>query len=162
MPTAKMVKELTEQLKNEWESEYLYMAMMAWCYNKNYDGFAQWFEKQAIEEHGHGVKFVNFIKDVDAELTILSIKVPPIKAKKVVDLFKQTLKHEQEVTARINQLVALAHKEHDFNTLEFLQWFVMEQREEESTVRGILAQFEHNHDAPGGMFLIEQHLAQRA
>jgi ferritin len=53
-------------------------------------------------------------------------------------MFKEVLKHEEFVTASINEIVALTLEEKDFNTHNFLQWFVMEQVEEEASVRTIL------------------------
>jgi ferritin len=53
-------------------------------------------------------------------------------------LFQEVLKHEQFVTASINEIVSLALEEKDFNTYNFLQWFVNEQIEEESSANAIL------------------------
>jgi ferritin len=53
-------------------------------------------------------------------------------------VFREVLKHEEFVTASINEIVALTLEVKDFNTHNFLQWFVMEQVEEEASVRSIL------------------------
>ena len=42
------------------------------------------------------------------------------------------------MTASINEIVSLTLEERDFNTHNFLQWFVMEQVEEEASARLIL------------------------
>jgi ferritin len=53
-------------------------------------------------------------------------------------MFKEVLKHEQFVTASINEIVALTLTEKDFNTHNFLQWFVMEQVQEETSAQAII------------------------
>jgi ferritin len=42
------------------------------------------------------------------------------------------------VTASIHNLLKLSYEENDFNTQNFLQWYVDEQREEEAVIRTIL------------------------
>ena len=56
-------------------------------------------------------------------------------------LCKTGLENERTVTKAIHKMVDLAHKEKDHSTLSFLQWFVTEQIEEESTFEGILQKF---------------------
>ena len=53
-------------------------------------------------------------------------------------MFREVLNHEEFVTASINEIVALTLDEKDFNTYNFLQWFVSEQVEEEASVKAIL------------------------
>ena len=67
-----------------------------------------------------------------------ALKKPQTENKNVEDIFKEVLKHEEFITASINEIVALTLDEKDFNTHNFLQWFVMEQVEEEASVRIIL------------------------
>lgn len=67
-----------------------------------------------------------------------ALKQPPTDYKSVQDIFTEVLKHEESVTASINEIVALTLEEKDFNTHNFLQWFVMEQVEEEASAKTIL------------------------
>lgn len=48
------------------------------------------------------------------------------------------LKHEQYITASINEIVELTLAEKDYSTHNFLQWFVAEQVEEESSAQAIV------------------------
>jgi ferritin len=66
------------------------------------------------------------------------LKKPPADFKSVEDLFKDVLKHEEFITGSINEIVLLTLQEKDYNTHNFLQWFVMEQVEEETSARTIL------------------------
>ncbi len=67
-----------------------------------------------------------------------AIKKPVAEYKSVEQIFNEVLKHEEFVTASINEIVALSLEEKDFNTHSFLQWFVTEQLEEEASVRAII------------------------
>ena len=67
-----------------------------------------------------------------------AIKKPGAEYKSVEQVFSEVLKHEEFVTASINEIVSLALDEKDFNTHSFLQWFVTEQLEEEASVRAII------------------------
>src|SRR5690242_20216483 len=73
MISQQMAAKLNEQIKNEWESQFLYLTMMAWCLNNNYDGFAAWFRKQADEEGQHGFKILGHLNDVGANVIIPSL-----------------------------------------------------------------------------------------
>jgi ferritin len=52
--------------------------------------------------------------------------------------------------------------EKDHASHAFLEWFVTEQVEEESTADEIVQQLKLMEGAPGGLFLMDRELAQRA
>jgi ferritin len=162
MISQQMAAKLNEQIKHEWESEYLYLAMAAWCLNHNYDGFGAWLLKQAGEEHEHGMKFLGYLNDQGAAITIPSIGVPTIEFKDVEDIYRRGLEHEKVVTQLINGLVDLAFADKDHATREFLGWFVKEQVEEEKSFSGIIAKLERIRGSVGGLFQLEHHLGKRA
>ncbi|MBA7552851.1 putative bacterial non-heme ferritin [subsurface metagenome] len=78
-----------------------------------------------------------------------------------MEVFEETLKHEQKVTGLINDLVEIASAEHDHATSIFLQWFVTEQVEEEENVGNVLQQLMLLGDAKNGIFMIDRELAKR-
>jgi len=78
-----------------------------------------------------------------------------------VEVFEETLKHEQKVTGLINDLVEVALAEHDHATNIFLHWFVTEQVEEEENVGNVLQQLMLLGDAKNGIFMIDRELAKR-
>jgi ferritin len=84
------------------------------------------------------MKFIKYINERGSKAVIPAFKKPAGDFKSVEDLFKEVLKHEEFVTASINEIVALTLEVKDFNTHNFLQWFVMEQVEEEASVRTVL------------------------
>ena len=123
-------------------------------------GFASWFQIQSLEELYHAEKIYNYIFDQGEEVELLGIDKPPREFKSLKDLFEQTLAHEKKVTASIKSIVDLA-KENDDATYIFLQWFVMEQVEEEATPSEILGRLEVVGDQGSGIFMMDSELGAR-
>ncbi len=134
-----MQEALNGQIQKEFASSYLYLAMAAYCETQNLPGFATWLKVQAQEEWGHGMKIYEFILDRGGTVSLQAIEQPPVEFGTPVDVFKAVLKHEQKITAAINDLYSLAAKENDYATQIMLQWFITEQVEEEKTASDILA-----------------------
>lgn len=126
------------QVEREGYSSNLYLAMAVWAENKGYPGIASWLYAQAEEERVHFLKFIKYINERGGCAVIPAFKQPPVEYKNVQKLFDDVLKHEQFITASINEIVEATIKEKDFNTNNFLQWFLTEQVEEEASVRTII------------------------
>ena len=56
---------LNEQIKNEFYSAHVYLAMSSWFEDKGLPGFAKWMRVQYSEELSHGLKIFDFINDRD-------------------------------------------------------------------------------------------------
>ena len=57
-------------------------------------------------------------------------------------MFKDVLKHEQFISASINEVLTVATEEKDYATSNWIQWFVNEQIQEESSAKIILDKLE--------------------
>jgi ferritin len=156
----KMHKSLLDQVRHEWEAELYYLQMMAWCRNHDYDGFAAFFRGHADEERVHGMKILDYLAEVDADIAIPSIKTHDVKLEAVEQLFELALEHEEQVTAWIHELMALSQDERDYRTQHFLQWYVSEQIEEESLIRTALARVRRAKDHPGALLMVEEQIAR--
>ena len=126
------------QVEREGYSSNLYLAMASWAEVNGLAGVAGWMYAQAEEEKLHMLKFIKYINERGGKAVMPAFKKPPAEFKSVEDLFKEVLKHEEFVTASINEIVALTLAEKDFNTHNFLLWFVFEQVEEEASAKAIL------------------------
>ncbi len=126
------------QVEREGYSSNLYIAMASWAETSGYSGVAEWLYTQADEEKLHMMKFIKYINERGGKAIVPALKKPASDFKSVEEMFKEVLKHEEFITASINEIVSLTLEEKDFNTHNFLQWFVMEQVEEEASVRTIL------------------------
>jgi ferritin len=135
----KKVEDLcNRQVEREGYSSNLYLAMASWAEVNGLAGVASWLYVQSDEERLHMLKFIKYINERGGKAVMPALKKPPVEYKSVEEMFKEVLKHEQFVTASINEIVALTLQEKDFNTHNFLLWFVMEQVQEEASAKAIL------------------------
>ncbi len=135
----KKVEDLcNRQVEREGYSSNLYLAMACWAETLGMAGVAAWLYSQAEEEKEHMLKFIKYINERGGKAVIPAFKKPPEDFKDLVELFDEVLKHEQYISASIYEIVELALAEKDFSTNNFLQWFVAEQVEEESSVQVIV------------------------
>jgi ferritin len=126
------------QVEREGFSANLYLAMASWAETNGMSGVAQWLYAQAEEEKLHMLKFVKYINERGGKAVIPALEKPRAEYSDIEDVFREVLIHEEFVTESINEIVALTLDQKDFNTHNFLQWFVFEQVEEEASVRTIL------------------------
>ena len=161
MLSKKMQDALNKQVNAELYSAYFYLSMSAYYESVNLPGFANWMRVQYQEETFHAMKIYDYINARGGRAILTAIEKPPTDWKSPIAPFEDTYKHEQKVTALINDLVNLAIEERDHATNSVLQWFVTEQVEEEKIASGILEQIKLLKDAPNGMFMIDRELGQR-
>ena len=129
-----MQKAINDQIRREFASEYVYLAMSAWFAQRTLDGFANWMRIQAGEEHLHAMKLFEYVLDRGGSVALQAHRrAADRRWKTPVEVFEEAKKHEAMVSASIADLYALAVKELDYPTQAMLQWFLTEQVEEEKT-----------------------------
>lgn len=161
MMSKTMEKAINGQINAELYSSYMYLAMSAWFTNKGMAGFANWMRQQAQEEMFHAIKMYDFVGERGGKVLLEAIDKPPGDWKTSIEVFQATLAHEQKVTGLINNLVNQAMDERDHASNIFLQWFITEQVEEEANVSAILDKLKLIGKETGGLFALDQELAQR-
>lgn len=154
-------KALNDQVNAEMYSSYLYLSMSAYFESIDLPGFAQWMKAQAQEEMLHTMKMYDYIIERGGRMVFGAIEAPPAEWDSALDAFGCTLKHEQLVTGLINSLVDVAIAEKDHASNIFLQWFVSEQVEEESTVGSVLQHLKMVGDHGQGLFMMDRELGTR-
>ena len=161
MISKKMQDALNEQINAELCSAYLYLSMDAYFQSTNLVGFANWMRVQTQEEMAHATKMYDYVNERGGKVTLKQIAGPPTEWESPLAIFEAVYEHEQKVTALINNLVdmAIAEKDHAANT--FLQWFVSEQVEEESSADLMVQKLKLMKDAPGGLYMLDNELSQR-
>ena len=152
---------LNNQLNAEAYSGYLYLSMASYFESLGLLGFANWMYMQAREEFYHTSKFYRFILDRGGRALLKPIEGPPTEWASPLAAFEDAYVHEQKVTSLINGLVDLAIKDSDHATNTFLQWFVTEQVEEESSVEAVIQQLKLTSDSGSGLFMVDKDLATR-
>jgi ferritin len=158
----KMQKALNKQLNEELYSSYIYLSMAAFFESENLSGFSHWMRIQSQEEYMHAMKIYDYIHRADGKVTLQKIDAPKSSWKTPQDVFQDQYKQEQEVTKSINEIVDLSIEEKDHATHNFMQWFISEQVEEESSALKLLEKMKLIGDNRNGLFLFDHELAQRA
>lgn len=161
MISEKMQEALNVQINKELYSAYLYLSMAAWCGSANLSGCANWMTIQAREEASHAEKFFRYLGERGGRVLLQPIEGPPTEWNSALEVFKEVYAHEQKVTGLIHGLVRLARGEDDYATENFLQWFVSEQVEEESSAAGIVERLKLAGDRGSGLFMIDRELGAR-
>ncbi|MDO5552883.1 MAG: ferritin [Planctomycetia bacterium] len=152
---------LNKQLNAEFYAAWLYLSMAGWCEENNWPGTTHWFKVQAAEETQHAMKIFNYLHDRNGTIALSEIMAPNNDWVSLPTAFEAAYAHEQSVTASINELALLAHQENDRGTVVFLDWFVMEQIEEEKSTLAILERLQSFQDNVGMMYLLDQELGKR-
>ena len=152
---------LNDQMIFEMYSANIYLSMATWFDDKNLSGFSKWMKAQYHEEMFHAMKLYGYIVERGERVTMTGLDAPATEWESPLAAFQDALEHERLVSRRINDIVALASDQKDFATVNFLQWFVSEQVEEEATVDGVVQQLKMVEGAPGGLFMLDRELGQR-
>ncbi|MCD8740122.1 ferritin [Mucilaginibacter roseus] len=149
---------LNQQIKKEAQSASIYLAMASWCDRNGFDNSADYFYKQSEEEREHQLKFFKYVLDMGG--TAISPEVTNIKIEynSFREVFEDALEQEVSVTESIKAIASRCYKEQDFVTLEFLNWFFKEQREEEYKARRALELFEVIGEEGTGRWEIDRHI----
>jgi len=161
MLSPKMEKALNDQINAEMFSAYLYLAMVAYFQDKNLSGFANWMTVQNQEETFHAMKFFKYVAERGGRVTLGAIDKPQFEWESPLAAMEAAQKHEAYITGRINDLMNLAIKEKDHASVNFLNWFVAEQVEEEDSVNEVVQKLRMVGEGGGGLFMMDRDMATR-
>ncbi len=157
----KIAKLINEQVNKEFYSAYLYLDFANYYANEGLDGFAHWYEIQAQEERDHAMMFRRYLIDNGVRVTFDKIAKPDKTFTKFSDPLEAGFEHEKYVTSLINNIYSEAFAIKDFKTMQFLDWFIKEQGEEEVNAEDMIKKFQlFGHDAKG-LYALNQELLAR-
>jgi ferritin len=155
----RFVDALNVQIAREFAAAHQYTAVGAYYTAETFPQLARYFYAQADEERGHALKMVDYLLDRGAQVDFGAIDSPRTTFPDHVAPIAIALDQERQVTVRINELVAIARETKDFQSEQFLDWFLQEQVEEESSMQDLLQVAERTRDIP---MLLEEYLAREA
>ena len=161
MMNAKVHELLNQQINKEFYSAYLYLEFSNYFKAHDLDGFANWYMVQAQEERDHAMLFYTYLQNENADVTLEAIAKPDKKFEAHMDVLEAGLEHEQYVTSLINDIYGAAYDVRDFRTMQFLDWFVKEQGEEETNARDMIAKMKLFGNDPKSLYMLNQELAAR-
>ena len=161
MLDTKVTKLLNEQITKELYSAYLYLDFSIYYESQGLDGFANWYMIQAQEERDHAMLFLKYLQLNGEKATLDVIEKPDKKLETLMDPLKAGFEHEQYVTSLINDIYAAAYDVKDFRTMQFLDWFVKEQLEEEKNADDMIKKMELFGNDSKGLYSLDAEYAAR-
>ena len=152
---------LNAQITAEFYSAYLYLDFSSYFQETGLDGFANWYQVQAQEERDHAMLFYQYLHNNSAKVALEAVAKPERKAADTMGILKAGLEHEVYVTSLIHNLYDAAQQSKDFRTLQFLDWFVKEQGEEEKNAEDLIQKMELFGSEAKGLYMLNSELAAR-
>ncbi|MBL0026623.1 MAG: ferritin [Saprospiraceae bacterium] len=154
----KIQEALNNQIANEGFASNFYLALAYWCDDQALEGCKKFFLRQAEEERMHMMKIYEYMSESGVHPKTSAIPQVPIEYSNIQEAFKKVFDQERSVTQSIHNLLSLAMEENDYNTQQFLQWYVDEQREEEAVIRTILDRIRIIGDGAQSLYYIDKEI----
>ncbi len=161
MLDARVCDLLNNQVNKELYSAYLYLDFSIFYADNGLDGFANWYMIQAQEERDHAMLFLQYMQNNGCSVNLEVIDKPDKTLSAIDDPLKEGLTHERYVTDLIHAIYDAANDVKDFRTMQFLDWFVKEQGEEETNAEGLIKKFELFGDDPKSLYMLDKELGER-
>ena len=161
MLNEKVAALLNTQVNKEFYSAYLYLHFSNFYKEQGLDGFANWYQIQAQEERDHAMLFVKYLQNNDAPVVYEAIDKPDAQLRERMDPLTAGLAHEQYVTSLIHTIYEAAYEVRDFRTMQFLDWFVKEQGEEETNASDLVKKMELFGSDSKGLYMLDNELGAR-
>lgn len=161
MLNPKITQLLNEQINKELYSAYLYLDMANYYADQGLEGFENWFFVQTQEERDHALLFRQYLLNNGESVVLTKISSPDEKYDSFKDPLVKAFEHEQYVTASINTIYEAACEINDFRTKQFLDWFIMEQGEEEKNADDNIKKYELYASEAKGLYMLNNEMKAR-
>lgn len=161
MLNKELVSLLNNQINMEWYSAYFYLDIYSYYMDKNLNGFGNWFYVQTKEECDHALLFTKYLLNNSEKPKLQDIKAAGAQFEGFRDPAKAAFDHEKKVTESIDNIYAFAYSLKDFRTMQFLDWFVKEQGEEEKNTEDIVKRYDLFGKDAKGLYMLDAELATR-
>ena len=158
----KVQKLLNDQINKELFSAYLYLDISNYFYDKGLEGFGNWYKIQAKEEQDHADLILQYLQNNDERITLEAIEKPNHTYEQLKDALTVSLQHERYVTGLINAIYDAAQAVKDYRTMQFLDWFVKEQGEEEKNADDMIKKYDLFGSDTKALYMLDNELKTRA
>ena len=152
---------INEQVNKEFYSAYLYLDFANYYTEQGLNGFANWYTVQAQEERDHALLMLKYLQNNGEKATLEAVARPEWKRDGLRAPLAEGYKHEQYVTSLINAIYGAAAEAKDYRTMQFLDWFVKEQGEEETNADTLVKKFDLFGGDAKGLYMLDAELAAR-
>lgn len=161
MLNEKVAELINTQINKEFYSAYLYLEFANFYEDEGLKGFANWYRVQAQEERDHAMLMIQYMQNNGAKVTLEAVEKPDADLKEKMDPLKQGYEHEQYVTSLIHNIYGAAYDVRDFRTMQFLDWFVKEQGEEETNASDLIKKMELFGNDAKSLYMLDSELGGR-
>ena len=158
---SKIETALNTQMNREHQAFYFYLAGASHFEAQNLEGVAKWMRAQAEEEMSHAKRYHDFLLRTNRSVVYGDLTAPKITWNNSLDAFNEALSHEKAITKTTHELLDLAHAERDYPCIEFLQWFVQEQVEEEDSIQSIIDRINLMHSDNRSDYFLDKELGKK-
>lgn len=158
----KVAQLLNEQVNKEFYSAYLYLDFSIFYDEAGLDGFANWYKIQAQEERDHAMLMMQYLQNNGEKVTLEAIAKPDKELTDKLHVLELGLAHEQYVTSLIHAIYDAAYDVRDFRTMQFLDWFVKEQGEEEANAESMVKKMKLFGGDAKSLYLLNSEMAARS
>lgn len=155
-------KLLNEQINKELFSAYLYLDIANYYADENLSGFENWFFIQTQEERDHALLFRQYLLNNGGRVILTEIATPNVKYNNFKEPLVKAFEHERYVTESINKIYESAYNLKDFRTMQFLDWFIKEQGEEEKNADDNIKKYDLFAGDPKGLYMLDSEMKARA
>lgn len=153
---------LDHHIKAEFDASQIYRAMGSWCEFNGYFNAAKYFNNHAEEELTHMSKVKKYSLERNCLPVTPNVSKPEMNFADLVDVVNKAYGHEKLVTSLYEEFAKMAIEESDFTTFGFIQWFLREQIEEESSFKSMLDKVEMMKKEGMGMLEIEGEISSNS
>ena len=138
MISERLSKLLVAQVASELGAHQAYLGIALYFGRQSLGKWASLFRAQSVEEAGHASKIMAFLVDNEVEFDLPGLPAATTHFASAAEAVGAALASEVKVTGQFNAMAAAAVEAGDHRGLQFLQWFIEEQVEEERTMRALL------------------------
>ena len=158
---AKTAALINEQINKAFYSAYLYLEFANYYAAAGLDGFENWYTVQAQEERDHAMLFLKYLQNNSETVELEAIDKPAVAMTDNRAVLVAGLEHERYVTSLIHDIYEAAYNVRDFRTMQFLDWFVKEQGEEEKNADALIKKFDLYGNDPKSLYMLDSEMAAR-
>lgn len=152
---------LNQQFVKEVYSAHLYLSMSAWLSEKSLNGYSHWFYVQYKEEMDHALIIHNYILNAGGSVKIGTVDAPPSDFESLKAILDKAYEHEQYVTSLIYNIAKTARELDDLKTVQFMDWFIKEQVEEEDNASDNIGRYALLGKDSMGLYTLDQEVGAR-
>ena len=161
MLNQKVAQLLNDQINKELYSAYLYLDIANYYIHEGLNGYGNWYTIQAQEEQDHAMLMMKYLQNNGHAVELGAVDAPNCTFENFKQPLVKAYQHEQYITSLINTIYDAAYAVKDFRTMQFLDWFVKEQGEEEQNSEDQIKKYDLFGSDPKALYMLDSELASR-